>query len=119
VNKNIVIGLVVLAGVLIAVVWLRDQFVMFEVQEDTLFSYPMPGKGFKIEGTRVATGATTSDVIQIRKVYKDGSYDVVENIDNYDSLIASNVIENNRLRLIVKDFGYANNDPDTVEIKIE
>lgn len=117
VNKYYIIGLVVLSVALILFFWLTNSFTMFEVQEETLASYSISGKNFKIEIKRVAAGATTSDVIQIRKIYSEGKFEVLKSIDGYSDLISSNVIADSVLRIIVKDSGYANNSPDTLEVK--
>jgi hypothetical protein len=91
--KNFIIGVVgVLTVVLILFLWLTNSFTMFEVQEEMLASHSLPGKNFKIEIKRVAAGATTSDVIQVVKVYSDGTLEVLKIIDGYSDLISSNLI---------------------------
>lgn len=118
-KKILIICSVVLAGILGVMFWLVNSFTMFEVQEEILASHPISGKDFKIEIKRVAAGATTSDVIQVRKVHPNGKFEVIKSIDGYSNLVTSNVVNDSLLRFVVKDTGYANNQPDTVEVQIE
>lgn len=65
---------------------------LFDVEEEYLASYPLQTDEYHLEVVNVATGATSADVMQFRKVAKNGSYYVINNISNVDSLVSCQVV---------------------------
>jgi hypothetical protein len=65
---------------------------LFEVEEEYLASFPLTTDEYHLEVVNVATGATSADVMQFRKVAKNGSYYVINNIPNVDSLVSCQIV---------------------------
>ena len=65
---------------------------LFDVDEEYLASYPLKTDEYQLEIINVATGATSTDVMQFRKVAKNGSYYVINNLSNVDSLVSCQII---------------------------
>jgi hypothetical protein len=53
----------------------------------TIASYHLADKDFYLDITETGGGATSADFMQIRRVYKDSTYEVVNNIPNADSVV--------------------------------
>jgi hypothetical protein len=110
-KKLLIVALVVIAAVLISFVWFTSAVPMFEVEEETLASHPVPGKDFTIAIKRIAAGATTADVIQVQTVHVNGRSEVLKVVENSSDLVSSELVADSLLRFILIT--------DTVEVAIE
>ncbi|ATL45710.1 hypothetical protein COR50_00225 [Chitinophaga caeni] len=108
------ISLVIVA----VVIWKLATFEIFEVEEIELSSYPIRTRGYILEIRYLAAGATTRDVVQVRKKYANREIDVVKNIEGYNVLVSSYLIGDSLLHLVVKDTGYFKRPPDTIVVKL-
>jgi hypothetical protein len=89
---------------------------MFE-KEETLLAEHTKTNGEKIRIYYVGLGATTNDVIQIRKNNKNGPLWVN---DKYNCLNNSMLINDSTLQIILSDTGYyANSKIDTLIINVK
>lgn len=108
------ISLVVIVAI---VTWKLATFEMFEVEEVGLSSYPIKAKGYTLEIKYVTAGATTTDIVQVRKKYANGKIDIVKNIEGYNDLVSSYLTGDSLLHLVVRDTGYYKRPPDTIVVK--
>lgn len=60
---------------------------LLQTSSETLGSYNVDNSTFYINISKVNGGATSSDFMQIRRVYNDSTYEVVKNIRNRDSIV--------------------------------
>ena len=98
-------------------IWKMASFKMFDVEDISLSKIPVKGQGFSIGVNYVSTGATTEDVIQVRKLYNNGKVEVVKNINEYNNFMSSTLVGDSLLRLVLSDTGYYKRGPDTIMIK--
>ena len=68
---------------------------------ETIGSYNVNNTNFYINISKVNGGATSSDFMQIRRVYNDSTYEIVKNIRNRDSVVVFNY-RNDSISLIVR-----------------
>lgn len=114
-TKFVIITVVVVTAIS-TLLFLLGNFKMFEVTEDTLASHPVPGKDFTIAINRVAAGATTADVIHVKKVYSDGKSEVLKVMEDNGDPASSELIADSVLRIIVIDAGHERSKRDTIEV---
>ena len=90
---------------------------LFE-KDEKLLSEHTKANGEKIEIYYVSLGATTNDVIQVRKANQDKPLMV---FDKYNYLVSSRLINDTSLQLILSDTGYHNysNKPDTINVDVK
>jgi hypothetical protein len=90
---------------------------LFE-KDEKLLSEHKKTNGEEIKIYFVGVGATTNDVIQVRK---SGSDKLLWVSDKYNCLKTSELINDTSLRLVLTDTGYHNydNKPDTVLVNIK
>ncbi|RFM32357.1 hypothetical protein [Chitinophaga silvisoli] len=69
--------IVVVIVILSFIIWKLASFKMFDVESVSLSKIPVKGKNYVIEINYVSAGATTEDVIQVRRLYENGEFDVV------------------------------------------
>lgn len=91
---------------------------MFEVESTLLKNINVSNTDFAIEICRVKGGATTKDVLQLKKVYLDGHRKIIKNLDNYNQII-NYFLVGDSLTIILNDTGYFVNRPDTFVINIK
>ncbi len=60
---------------------------LFTVTSKPIGSFNVNNSNFYISVTKVSTGATSSDFMQVRRVYNDSTYEVVNNITDVDSIV--------------------------------
>ena len=54
---------------------------------ETIGAYNVNNPNFYINISKVNGGATSSDFMQVRRVYNDSTYEIVKNIRNRDSVV--------------------------------
>lgn len=91
---------------------------MFEVTEISLASHPVKSGDYTVEIKYVAAGATTEDVMQVRRVHNNGKVDIVKNIQGYNDLIYSYLRGDSVLYMMIRDTGYYKGFPDTLVVKL-
>jgi hypothetical protein len=65
---------------------------LFEVEEELLATYSLKASEYHLEVVNVVSGATSSDVMQFRRVAKNGSFYVINNISDIDSLVQCQIL---------------------------
>jgi hypothetical protein len=90
---------------------------MFE-KDETLLAEHKKSNGEKIKIYYVGLGATTSDVIQVRKANQDKPLWVN---DKYNYMASSMLINDSSLQIVLSDTGYHNNNNklDTIIINVK
>lgn len=90
---------------------------MFE-KDETLLAEHTKSNGEKIKIYYVGLGATTSDVIQVRKANQDKPLWVN---DEYNYMKSSMLINDSSLQIVLSDTGYHNNNNklDTIIINVK
>jgi hypothetical protein len=73
---------------------------LFDVEEEYVGRFALPNEEYHLEVVNVATGATSSDVMQFRKVATNGSYYVINNLENVDSLVSCQVVGDTLLVIV-------------------
>ncbi|SFW82994.1 hypothetical protein [Chitinophaga sancti] len=114
-KKFILITIIVIA---LVIIWQVGNFTLFPVERINLSRHPVKGKNFSLDVTYVSTGATTDNVIQIRKLYDDGRVEIVKNIEEYNNFLGASLVGDSLLKLVVSDTGYYKRGPDTIMVKI-
>lgn len=66
----------------------------------------------------VETGTTTNNVIQIKKIYSNGSWEILGSFENYNYLENYHRLSDSTIQLVMNDTSYHKNKPDTVILKI-
>jgi hypothetical protein len=74
---------------------------LFTVKSEMIGSYNINNSHFYINILKVSSGATDPDIMQIRRVYNDSTYEIVKNIENVDSIVKFNCIRDS-VTLIVR-----------------
>ncbi|WP_343704262.1 hypothetical protein [Chitinophaga sp.] len=105
-------------AIILTVTWKLVTFEMFEVTEISLASHPVKSGNYTVEIKYVTAGATTVDVMQVRKVHNDGKVDIVKNIEGYNDLIYSYLTGDSVLYMMIRDTGYDKSFPDTLVVKL-
>ena len=85
-------------------------------KEERLLESHKKSHGEKIEIYYVELGATTNDVIQVRKENQDKIIWVSE---KYNYIKSSKLINDTSLQLVLSDTGYYNNKLDTININVK
>jgi len=88
---------------------------MFEKDEKILAEH-QKSNGEKIKILYVGLGATTNDVIQVRKENQDTPLKVFE---KYNSLESSKLINDTTLQVVLNDTGYFKNKADTFFVSVK
>jgi hypothetical protein len=88
---------------------------LFEKDEKLLKEY-INSNGEKIRIYYVGFGATTNDVIQVRKEHQEKPLKVFE---KYNSLVSSRLIDDTNLQVVLNDTGYYENTADTFLVSIK
>jgi hypothetical protein len=78
---------------------------LFDVEEEFLGIFSLTTDEYHLEVVNVASGATSDDVMQFRKVAKNGSYYVINNLSNVDSLVSCQVISDT-ISVVVRGKGW-------------
>lgn len=60
---------------------------LLQTNSETLGSYSVNNANFYLNISKVNGGATSSNFMQIRRVYNDSTYEIVKNIRDVDSII--------------------------------
>lgn len=61
---------------------------LLQTNTETLGSYSVNNPNFYLNISKVNGGATSSNFMQIRRVYNDSTYEIIKNIGNRDSVVA-------------------------------
>lgn len=104
--------------IVLLISWQVANFKLFSVERTSLCRHKVGGRNFSLDITRVSAGATTDDVIQISKLYDDGSFEVVQNLEDYNNFVGSGLIGDSLLKLVVRDTGSYEGNADTILVKI-
>jgi hypothetical protein len=88
---------------------------MFKKDEKLLAEH-QKSNGEKIKVFYVGLGATTNDVIQVRKANQESPIKVFE---KYNYLESSMLVNDTLLQLVLNDTGYFKNKPDTFTVNIK
>jgi len=113
--RRIIIVLVIV--IVSFIIWKLASFKMFDVESVSLSKIPIQGRNFVIDINYISAGATIEDVIQVRRLYENGKFDVVRNIKEYNSFLSADLVGGSLLKLVVSDTGYYKRGPDTIMIK--
>jgi len=105
------------AYILLTIFFVRTGCTMFNKNESLLAEH-QKSTGEKIKIYYVSLGATTNDVIQVRKSNKDSS---LWALDKYNYLKSSKLIGDSILEMVLSDTGFnnRNNKFDTVLVKVK
>lgn len=104
--------------IILLISWQVATFKLFPVERINLSKHTVKDKSFSIDVSYVSAGATTDDVIQVRKIYEDGRAEILQNMKDYNNFIRASLIGDSLLRLVVSDTGYYERSPDTIVVKI-
>ncbi len=74
---------------------------LLETSAETLGSYDIGKDSFYINIAKINGGATSSDFMQIRRVFKDSTFEVIKNIPNVDSIVKF-TFKNDTINLIAR-----------------
>ncbi len=94
-------------------------FKIFNVEKTSLAKLPVTGKNYVIDISFVQAGATTEDVIQIKKVFSNGKEEIIKNFNKYNCLVKSKLINDTSVQVIMADTCYYANKPDTFNVIIK
>lgn len=105
------------AFIIIVVIFIANGCNLFDKNERLLAEH-QKSNGEKIKIYYVSLGATTNDVIQVRKSNQDSS---IWAIDKYNYLKSSKLISDTILQMVLSDTGFNNNSNkyDTVIVKVK
>lgn len=92
-------------------------FDLFRPKEKLLTQIEM--NNFQIKAYLVSLGATTQDVVQIRKSTKGGNETLIEVFENYNSAILLKKDSTEVIIILEDKFKGVNTLPDTIQLKIE
>jgi hypothetical protein len=102
-------------SIMILLAMLLQCCTMFE-KDERLLKEHTKSNGEKIRIYYVGLGATTNDVIQVRKEHQDQPLKVFE---KYNSLEGSKLIDDTTLQIVLNDTGYSKNKADTFLVNIK
>ncbi|HXB07678.1 MAG TPA: hypothetical protein VNW04_11190, partial [Puia sp.] len=91
---------------------------IFEKNERQLAQF-YAGNGDKIEIYFVTLGATTNDVIQVRRIKAGRKSEILKAFEKYNFLESSRMLNDSMLQLIVCDTGYSKTKSDTIILSIK
>jgi hypothetical protein len=94
-------------------------FEIFDVEKTSLAKLPVSGKDYVIDISFVQAGATTEDVIQIKKVFSNGKEEIIKNFSKYNCLVKSKLIKDTIVQVILVNTYYYANEPDTLDVIIK
>jgi hypothetical protein len=118
-KKSIILILVIVGIIVIATIGYKlANFKIFEIEKKSLLELPIKGADYSVDISFIQAGATTEDVIQLKKVYKSGKEEIIRNFSKYNFLIKSELINDSLILVVVQDTGYYGNKPDTFNISI-
>ena len=119
-KKKIILVLTsIIALFIIAVIIYKGlSFKLFDTEITSLAKIPFDYRGCVIEISLVETGATTEDVIQIRKVSDNGKVQPIKTFERYNHLIDCKKLNDTTVMLILKDTSYYANQADTFKIDV-
>ncbi len=105
------------AFIIIVVIFIANGCKLFD-KDERLLAEHQKSNGEKIKIYYVSLGATTNDVIQVRKSNQDSS---IWALDKYNYLQSSKLINDTLLQMVLSDTGFNNNNNkfDTVIVKIK
>jgi hypothetical protein len=102
-------------SIIISLVMLLQSCTLFEKDEKLLKEH-VKNNGEKIRIYYVGLGATTNDVIQVRKEHQEKPLKVFE---KYNALVSSQLIDDTILQVVLNDTGYFKNTADTFSVNIK
>jgi hypothetical protein len=91
---------------------------LYTIDRETLAHIELTKKGFSVDVDYVATGATSEDVIQIRKVYSNGKSEVVKNVSSYNKLLNYHLDGDSLLSVVLSDTENISVRGDTLRVKL-
>ena len=99
------------------VIFIANACTLFD-KDERLLAEHQKSTGDKVRIYYVSLGATTNDVIQVRKLNQDSS---IWALDKYNYLKSSKLIGDTILLMVLSDTGFNNNNNkfDTVIVKIK
>lgn len=104
---------------IIMIFWSLTSCTLFEKRERLLFECKT-SNGERVGIYYVELGATTDDVIQIRRSASKDHVEVIKVFDNYNFLESSKLLSDSVLEVVVSDTGYHQiTTKDTLLIKIK
>lgn len=105
------------AFIILMVVFIANGCTLFD-KDERLLAEHQKSTGEKIRIYYVSLGATTNDVIQVRKSNQDSS---IWALDKYNYLKSSKLISDTILQMVLSDTGFNNNNNkfDTVIVKVK
>ena len=91
---------------------------LLHTSSETLGSYSVNNPNFYVNISKVNGGATSSDVVQVRRVYKDSTYEIVKNIKDGDSILQFNC-KTDTVNMIVRGRYWAQDiNNDTIKFSV-
>ncbi len=105
------------ALIILMIVFIANSCTLFD-KDERLLAEHQKSSGEKIRIYYVSLGATTNDVIQVRKSNQDSS---IWALDKYNYLKSSKLIGDTILQMVLSDTGFNNNNNklDTVIVKVK
>lgn len=117
-RKTIIVLIVIVLLAIVYASYKLFNFNLFNVEKTSLAKLPIEGQDFIIDISFVQAGATTEDVIQIKKVFDNGKEEIIRNFENYNYLVGYNKLNETAIQLILNDTSYFENKSDTFRIEI-
>ena len=91
---------------------------LLHTSSEMLGSYSVNNPNFYFNILKINGGATSSDVMQVRRVYKDSTYEIVKNIRDGDSIIQFNC-KTDTVNMIVRGRYWAQDiNNDTIKFSV-
>jgi len=118
-KRNIIILIVIGLLAIVFIGYKIATFKIFNVEKTSLAKLPVKGKNYVIDISFVQAGATTEDVMQLKKVYSNGKEEIVKNFNKYNCLVKSKLINDTSVQVILSDTCYYANKPDTFNVIIK
>ena len=112
--KNIFIVFLLLVGQ----IFCTSSCKLYTVDRENLAHIELKERGFSIDVDYVAPGATSEDVLQIRKVYLNGRSEVVKNVSSYNKVLSYQLDGDSLLNLVVSDTESISIRVDTLWLKL-
>jgi len=105
------------AFIILMIIFIVNSCKLFDKNERLLAEHQKIS-GEKIKIYYVSLGATTNDIIQVRKSNQDSS---ILSLDKYNYLKSSKLISDTILQMVLSDTGFNNNSNkfDTVVVKVK
>ena len=115
-KKYLIILIIIVACFIGYILYEVSTFELLPVEEKFLIEFSNYS-GAKYKVFFVGGNATTEDVVQIRKIM-NSSVEIIANIEGYNAVESTKLLNDSLLQLIVNDIGYATNLPDTVIVNL-